>query len=883
MNRSAAIFVLVSMVASLARATPGAIRPDRVFLRGAESVRRDDGERLLWQTGLEWRLLSFDLWRRTSNVWTKVNTSPIPAANAFSGAVYETPVPDDGGAKVSYRWMVRLDSGEMLELGPLSVDPASWFQPTPAVRSGDVPGTFSEPRPAGGITPVDLTSGDGAVKLRTSAAGIHFVSAASLGAVLNQPAPTVAAWLATGAVAMSSGGRPVVFIPGNGWTGPGQTGPGLYFYAEIHRDNYTYENVYWIRAGSNVWSAADGGNPAPVALTGGYRAIVNQEVDHLLVSTLAFDPEQDFWMWAGLAAGNTNFDHWSTSVATDHLAAEPGAPPILTLRLFGGSQLPHEVQATLNGVTIGTVRWAGESNMVASLAVPPGLLLDGALGQGRNTLTLLGLLAPDLPPGVDADQTYLNGFSLAYDRAYQAALGSIEGGVDSRPVITVSGFTGSTAPPIAAFDVANPRAPILITNLATTADAAGWRVTFSPPDPAGRIAAVQSNLRGSTPALAEPPEIVHPAHLSDATNRAAYVIITVPALADGAAQWAAYRTGFSRRIGAGLRSKVVMVDDIFNEFSDGRVTPRALADFLRTACRQWSVRPRFVCLVGNGSIDFRNLLGYGDNMVPPLMVGTAYGLFSSDSLLGDVDGSGRPKVAIGRLPVRNPSELAAVLAKIESYESALPAAPLEAVFLADQPDAAGDFIANIGAMASELGPRFNSVQIHPPRAPAPVDAAALQGALQAALNRGADLVNYFGHGAVDRFGNGAAPYWVASQSTPPLLTPAATNASRLPLVLAMTCVAGQYSSPGYTCLGKGLLLAPGTGAAGVIAPTGLSLDNEAFWINRRLVELLNLSRGGRIGELMVQSFSLYDAGGPWVTPVWIYNLIGDPAMELALP
>jgi MYXO-CTERM domain-containing protein len=44
-------------------------------------------------------------------------------------------------------------------------------------------------------------------------------------------------------------------------------------------------------------------------------------------------------------------------------------------------------------------------------------------------------------------------------------------------------------------------------------------------------------------------------------------------------------------------------------------------------------KPRFAALVGNGSLDYRDLMGLGGNWLPPALAPTAGGLFPSEQLL----------------------------------------------------------------------------------------------------------------------------------------------------------------------------------------------------------------------------------------------------------
>ena len=60
------------------------------------------------------------------------------------------------------------------------------------------------------------------------------------------------------------------------------------------------------------------------------------------------------------------------------------------------------------------------------------------------------------------------------------------------------------------------------------------------------------------------------------------------------------------------------------------------------AHQRWVFPPRYLVLLGDGTYDYRDLKAFGDNLVPPLMVPTRYGLFTSDSGFGNVEETGCP-------------------------------------------------------------------------------------------------------------------------------------------------------------------------------------------------------------------------------------------------
>jgi hypothetical protein len=59
----------------------------------------------------------------------------------------------------------------------------------------------------------------------------------------------------------------------------------------------------------------------------------------------------------------------------------------------------------------------------------------------------------------------------------------------------------------------------------------------------------------------------------------------------------------------GLRVALIDIEDLYDEFSFGNKSPRAIKDFLASAKARWSRAPRFVLLVGDASFDPRNYLG----------------------------------------------------------------------------------------------------------------------------------------------------------------------------------------------------------------------------------------------------------------------------------
>jgi hypothetical protein len=162
--------------------------------------------------------------------------------------------------------------------------------------------------------------------------------------------------------------------------------------------------------------------------------------------------------------------------------------------------------------------------------------------------------------------------------------------------------------------------------------------------------------------------------------------------------------------GRGLAVELVDVQDVYDEFGHGIVHPRAIKDFVTWAWQRWAPpAPRYVLLVGDASWDTKNaeaddaryanwvdrqLLAPGGfrakeiptygagaapgdrNLIPTRDFHTNEGHAASDNWFVAVEGDDLlPELAIGRLPVFTPEELAGVIDKTIRYAASPPIGP----------------------------------------------------------------------------------------------------------------------------------------------------------------------------------------------------------------
>jgi hypothetical protein len=326
-----------------------------------------------------------------------------------------------------------------------------------------------------------------------------------------------------------------------------------------------------------------------------------------------------------------------------------------------------------------------------------------------------------------------------------------------------------------------------------------------------------------------------------------------------------------------LKALVVNLDDVMNEFNYGISSPEAIRSFLAVAYGKWRKAPRYVALAGDGSMDYRDLLGYGGNLIPGKMVPTDYGLAMSDNYLADVNGDHMPEMAIGRLPVVSAEELAAAIEKIKAHERRL--GNTSVVLVADFPDDGGEFIADSEKLAALLPDYCSATKVYLDD-PALVDEKRL--ALVNAINAGAGFVNYVGHAGPDQLSNwGLFSYYPYPEYDPPaddvsLLT----NATQLPVLTAMTCGLANFSDPYQDTLGEVLLLKPSGGMAAVWSATGLSDNTRAGMLGRGFYKAALTGNKPVLGDAVLQSLAAYRKRNGMLFMVDIYGILGDPALRL---
>jgi hypothetical protein len=316
--------------------------------------------------------------------------------------------------------------------------------------------------------------------------------------------------------------------------------------------------------------------------------------------------------------------------------------------------------------------------------------------------------------------------------------------------------------------------------------------------------------------------------------------------------------------------KFASIEDIESEFGFGEARPEAIRSFLEYAYHQWrQPRIRYVLLLGDATYDFKDYLRTGvRNQVPPMLIRTSYLWTASDPAFAAVHGDDiLPDVAIGRLPAASADELRILVAKILEYETGDANLAGSLLLVTDDSDVAGDFEAHAeeiarGVLAGRNLRRLSISEL----------GSATRGELLSALDEGASLLSYIGHGGIHLW----ADENVFNTGDVPSLAPQAQQ----PLLLTLNCLNGYFHFPYFDSLAEALLKAEGKGAVAAFSPSGLSLDAPAHRFHLELLDALFHQGHRRLGDAVLAAQSAYAESGEFPELLSIYHLLGDPALRL---
>jgi hypothetical protein len=345
-----------------------------------------------------------------------------------------------------------------------------------------------------------------------------------------------------------------------------------------------------------------------------------------------------------------------------------------------------------------------------------------------------------------------------------------------------------------------------------------------------------------------------------------------------------------------LKTIVVNLDQIYNEFSSGKIDPTAIRNFLRYALDNWSIKPSYVMLFGDGSYDYKNITNSSNhsrsNRVPVWQTkesNHAVDSYTSDDFFVRLIGNNnRIDMNIGRLPVQTASDARNAIDKIIAYENSIPDPWRNKItFVADDGIGSGDegsqFTDDSERLVVNYIPKqfnLNKIYIVKYKTVVGVSGRTKPDAVVdiiKAFNDGTLLVNYVGHG-----NSGVWTHEGVFRNE--ITLPQLTNNGKYPLVVAATCGFGKYDDLDVQSGTELLVLQRNSGAIAVFAASRAVYINSTSVLNSDILGSLFLPKldGSpfSLGEVM---FRAKQQGSTYADNDKKFHLIGDPAVILNIP
>ena len=350
-----------------------------------------------------------------------------------------------------------------------------------------------------------------------------------------------------------------------------------------------------------------------------------------------------------------------------------------------------------------------------------------------------------------------------------------------------------------------------------------------------------------------------------------------------------------------LNVKVVELQAIYNEFSTGSQDIAALRNFIKYVYDNASVpsqKLKYVCLFGEGSYDYKDRLSNNTNLVPSWYSTSSFSLtnsFVSDDFYAMLDndeggmGSGdRMDVAVGRILAEDLQRAKEMVDKIESYYKPQSYGSWRNNILLVSDDVDVGWERTLQETTDELGtnietdkPFFNVVKIHTDAFEQESSSAGerypqVNEAFKDAIEVGAIVVNYFGHGGE----NGLAKERIFDKFDAQEIN----NICKYNLFITVTCEFTKFDDPNRDTAGEFTYWNKTGGAIALMTTTRQIFVTVGESFNEVLDDYLFAYGSNNyepIGEVL--RLTKTDNGIVGLPQKRLVFLIGDPAMKLAFP
>jgi len=349
-----------------------------------------------------------------------------------------------------------------------------------------------------------------------------------------------------------------------------------------------------------------------------------------------------------------------------------------------------------------------------------------------------------------------------------------------------------------------------------------------------------------------------------------------------------------------LNVKVLTLNEIYHEFSSGKQdisAIRNLVQYVYNNASEPDKRIKYLCLFGDASYDYKNRISNNTNIVPIWNSEESFSLVSSfisddfygmmDENEGDMEDEDLLDIAVGRILADTPQRAKELVDKVEDYygEESFGSWRNNVITISDDVDIQWEKVLQntTDEIANEITtqkPFINVTKIHTDSYQQQSSASgerypAVNDAIKNALDVGALVVNYFGHGGEDGLGGERMFTKVDAQEI--------RNLCKFNLFVTVTCEFTKFDNPQRQTAGEFTYWNKEGGAIGLITTTRQIFVTVGVVINESLDTYL-FNYGSNDYPTMAEALRLTknDPSVVGINQKSLVFFIGDPAMKLAI-
>ena len=371
---------------------------------------------------------------------------------------------------------------------------------------------------------------------------------------------------------------------------------------------------------------------------------------------------------------------------------------------------------------------------------------------------------------------------------------------------------------------------------------------------------------------------------------AKFIIITPKDFMDQALRLKSFKENHPK---FNISTYVADIEQIYNEFSCGMKDVGGIRNFIKYAFDTWTVKPEYVLLFGDGTYDYKNIEGSGNNYIIPWENEISLNVIDSypmDDFYVEVSGpDNKVDMGIGRLNINSLADARIAVDKIISYETDNSKGAWQNLItmVADDQWTTQGWEGNYHVDQSEtlandtIPALYDINKIYLGAYPTVITSLGrskpgVTEDLVKAINNGSILVNFIGHGSPELWTH--ERIFDNSTTIPRLIN------NKLFFLTAATCDFGYYDIPNNQSGAELLVLKEGSGAIGSLTSARPVFSNENAALNETFYsKLLNSPRDTLNLPIPIGRAYFYMKLLRTGVNDQKYHLFCDPTLRLSFP